>query len=115
MLTEQSGFQAHGWPPLTGCRSAALIRRAARRIGGELLDGVESGNHAAGRPSPRAYFQTMLKVTLTGIRPLFASTPDFWRQAQPCLGRDEGPALPLPELGVSERGHPSKVMTAPAG
>jgi hypothetical protein len=34
--------------------SAALIRRAARRIGGQLLDGVESSNHAREPTRPPA-------------------------------------------------------------
>jgi hypothetical protein len=70
MLTEQSGLPGAWMAPTHRAGwSAALIRRAARRIGGELLDGVESVNHAAGRPSPRTNFQTMLKVTLIPGRP----------------------------------------------
>jgi hypothetical protein len=52
MLTEQCGVSRRraGLHSRVAGWSVALIRRAARRIGGKLLDGVESGNHAAGRP-----------------------------------------------------------------
>jgi hypothetical protein len=74
----QCGFQAYGWPSPTACRLVSCVEPRRRQgTGGDLLDGVESGNHAAGGlhlqrrrslnqrlASPRTNLQTMLKVTL---------------------------------------------------
>jgi hypothetical protein len=74
----QCGFQAHRWPLPTGCWLVGCVDPPRRHgTGGELLDRVESGNHAVGRldlqhdrsltewlASPRTNFQSMLKVTL---------------------------------------------------
>jgi len=74
----QRGSEANGWLSPTGCRLVGCVDPPRRHgTGGELLDGVESGNHAAGRldlqhsrslnqglASPRTNLQTMLKIAL---------------------------------------------------
>jgi hypothetical protein len=74
----QCGVEAHGWSSPTGCRLVDCVDPPRRQgTGGELLDRVESGNHAPcrldlqrgrslnqGLASPHTHFQAMLQVTL---------------------------------------------------
>jgi hypothetical protein len=74
----ERGFETCGWTLPTGCRLVGCVDPPRRQgTGSELLDGVESGNHARNRfdlqrggslneglPSPRTNLQAMLQVTL---------------------------------------------------
>jgi hypothetical protein len=98
----QCGGEAYGSSMRTGCRFIGCVdRQRLEGTGGELLDSVESRNHAPGRldlqrgrslnqglASPRTNFQTILKLTFIPAQGHRRGVcGDIHRVQNPCVGR----------------------------